>query len=235
MKHGSLFSGIGGFDLAAQRVGWENIFHCENNSFCRQVLKKHFPNAEAHSDIKTTDFTSYRGGVILSQEDSPASHSAKQEKRKEPTIAGTYGQICYEQLEKFNPNTLWGKTFLDSFLGIMEPCINKYALTLKMKDMKCAPSLYQLMQSAPNTKEKEYGLSDVPKWKRIPTPREGSWEKYPTRSKRKGHAIALSYLETMLDYIGMPQYPEFTETLMGFPEGWTDIETQPSGMQSSLF
>jgi site-specific DNA-cytosine methylase len=29
MKHGSLFSGIGGFDLAAEWMGWENVFHCE--------------------------------------------------------------------------------------------------------------------------------------------------------------------------------------------------------------
>ena len=29
MKHGSLFSGIGGFDLAAEWMGWENIFQVE--------------------------------------------------------------------------------------------------------------------------------------------------------------------------------------------------------------
>lgn len=37
MKHGSLFSGIGGFDLAAQWAGWANIFQCEIDKFCRQV------------------------------------------------------------------------------------------------------------------------------------------------------------------------------------------------------
>lgn len=33
MTHGSLFSGIGGFDKAAEWMGWENRFHCEIDDF----------------------------------------------------------------------------------------------------------------------------------------------------------------------------------------------------------
>lgn len=65
MKHGSLFSGIGGFDLAAEWMGWENLFHCEIHPFCQQVLKYHFPESESYGDIKETDFTKYRGAVDL--------------------------------------------------------------------------------------------------------------------------------------------------------------------------
>ena len=43
MTHGSLFSGIGGFDLAAAWAGWTNVFNCEIDPFCRRVLKYHFP------------------------------------------------------------------------------------------------------------------------------------------------------------------------------------------------
>ena len=39
MTHGSLFSGIGGFDLAAEWVGWDNVFHCEYEPFAQKVLK----------------------------------------------------------------------------------------------------------------------------------------------------------------------------------------------------
>ena len=61
--HASLFSGIGGFDLAAEWAGWENAFNCEIDPFCRQVLKYHFPNAVQYEDIKTTDFTVWRGKI----------------------------------------------------------------------------------------------------------------------------------------------------------------------------
>ncbi len=61
MKHIGLFDGIGGFSLAAEWAGWETIAWCEINPFCQKVLGYHFPKANKHHDIKTTDFTIYRG------------------------------------------------------------------------------------------------------------------------------------------------------------------------------
>ena len=65
MTHGSLFSGIGGFDLAAEWMGWENIFHCEWNPFGQKVLKHHFPNSISYNDIKKTDFSIHRGKIDI--------------------------------------------------------------------------------------------------------------------------------------------------------------------------
>ena len=65
MTHGSLFSGIGGFDLAAEWMGWQNIFHCEIGEFPRKILKHHFPNSICYEDIKKTDFTKHRGEITL--------------------------------------------------------------------------------------------------------------------------------------------------------------------------
>ena len=52
MRHGSLFSGIGGFDLAAEWMGWENVFQVEWDSYCQKVLTKNFPNVQKYGDIK---------------------------------------------------------------------------------------------------------------------------------------------------------------------------------------
>ena len=65
MRHGSLFSGIGGFDLAAEWMGWENVFHCEWMEFPRKVLEYHFPNADSHTDITKTDFTKYANTIDI--------------------------------------------------------------------------------------------------------------------------------------------------------------------------
>jgi DNA (cytosine-5)-methyltransferase 1 len=65
MRHGSLFSGIGGFDLAAEWCGWENVFHCEWNTFGQKVLKHHFPKSISYNDITKTDFTIHRGAIDI--------------------------------------------------------------------------------------------------------------------------------------------------------------------------
>ena len=65
MTHGSLFSGIGGFDLASQWMGWENVFHVERDPFCRQVLSHHFPKSQSFDDVKTFDATHLRGRVSV--------------------------------------------------------------------------------------------------------------------------------------------------------------------------
>ena len=65
MVHASLFSGIGGFDLAAEYMGWENAFHCEINEWCSKILKYYFPNSEHYEDITKTDFSKWKGRVDI--------------------------------------------------------------------------------------------------------------------------------------------------------------------------
>jgi DNA (cytosine-5)-methyltransferase 1 len=65
MTHGSLFSGIGGFELAAEWMGWENVFHCEWNPFGQKVLKYYWPNSISYNDITKTDFTIHRGAIDI--------------------------------------------------------------------------------------------------------------------------------------------------------------------------
>lgn len=82
MKHGSLFSGIGGFDLAAEWMGWENVFHCEIAEFPRKILKYHFPKSICYEDIKKTDFTKHRGEIDIISGGFPCQPYSNAGKRK---------------------------------------------------------------------------------------------------------------------------------------------------------
>lgn len=53
MIHIDLFSGVGGFALAARCNGIETVVTCEVNDFSSRVLAHHFPSAYGHGDIRT--------------------------------------------------------------------------------------------------------------------------------------------------------------------------------------
>ncbi len=82
MNHGSLFSGIGGFDLAAEWMGWNNVFHCEWNEFGKKVLKYYWPKAISYGDITKTDFTIHRGGIDILTGGFPCQPYSQAGKRK---------------------------------------------------------------------------------------------------------------------------------------------------------
>jgi DNA (cytosine-5)-methyltransferase 1 len=82
MNCGHLFNGIGGFALAAHWMGWNNVMHCEIDPFCNKVMNKHFPNSYQHEDIRTTDFTIWRGRIDLLTGGFPCQPYSEAGKRK---------------------------------------------------------------------------------------------------------------------------------------------------------
>jgi len=52
LTFGSLFSGIGGFDLGLEKAGMICKWQCEIDPFCNKVLAKHWPNVKRYGDIK---------------------------------------------------------------------------------------------------------------------------------------------------------------------------------------
>ena len=52
MRHLDLFSGIGGFALAARWSGFETVAFCEIDQYCQKVLAKHWPDVPIYDDIR---------------------------------------------------------------------------------------------------------------------------------------------------------------------------------------
>ena len=60
-----LFSGIGGFSLGLEWAGMETVAFCEQDEYCKKVLRRHWPDVPIHNDIKELNGNEYRGSVEL--------------------------------------------------------------------------------------------------------------------------------------------------------------------------
>lgn len=63
--HGSLFTGIGGFDYASELLGWKNIFQVEKDKWCLTNLQKNFPDTERYTDIIKFDGSKYKNKITV--------------------------------------------------------------------------------------------------------------------------------------------------------------------------
>lgn len=46
-------------------MGWENVFHCDNDKFCQKVLQHHFPYAQLYEDIREINGAEWKGKIDI--------------------------------------------------------------------------------------------------------------------------------------------------------------------------
>lgn len=129
MRHGSLFSGIGGFDLAAQWMGWENVFHCEWNEFGRKILNHHFPEADSFEDITMTDFRKYEGTIDIISGGFPCQPFSLAGKRKGKDDERYLWHEMLRAIQEIKPQfviaeNVYGITNIDGGLVFEKVCID---------------------------------------------------------------------------------------------------------------
>jgi DNA (cytosine-5)-methyltransferase 1 len=82
MTHLSLFTGIGGIDLAAEWAGFETVAMVERDKFCQQVLAKRFPNVPIYDDVTIFDGYKYEKEIDLLSAGFPCQPHSLAGKRK---------------------------------------------------------------------------------------------------------------------------------------------------------
>jgi DNA (cytosine-5)-methyltransferase 1 len=65
LTHIDLFSGIGGFAIAAERAGVRTLCFSEVNPYASAVLRRHWPGVPNLGDIRSADFSPYAGATLL--------------------------------------------------------------------------------------------------------------------------------------------------------------------------
>lgn len=97
MTFGSLFAGIGGFDLGLERAGMTCKWQVEKNPQCVKVLEKHWPLVERYEDARTAQ-PSY-ADVIAGGDPCPSHSKARSIwGSKHPDLSGYFlavvGRLC---------------------------------------------------------------------------------------------------------------------------------------------
>jgi DNA (cytosine-5)-methyltransferase 1 len=106
LKMISLFSGIGGFELAAQWTGIKTIESVEINPYCQKVLKKNFPNTPIQNDVTVYHPKPNKAQIVCGG--SPCQDMSIAGKQK-GIIEGKRSSLWFEQLRIYQES---GATFL---------------------------------------------------------------------------------------------------------------------------
>jgi DNA (cytosine-5)-methyltransferase 1 len=81
-KHVSLYAGIGGFNLAADVMGWETVCSVENSEFCQTVLNYYWKNSKIYGDITRSKFHEFNGTIDIVSAGFPCQPFSVSGKRK---------------------------------------------------------------------------------------------------------------------------------------------------------
>ncbi len=210
LTFGSLFAGIGGFDLGFERAGMVCKWQVEIDDYCRQVLAKHWPEVRRHDDVRT--FPPRPKGpwsVDLICGGFPCQPVARGGQRPEAETNVGYGRNLPASFAFFDLDSRSWRTYQGSLMGGLMPFSATWPKSGLMSNGRC----YRRAPWVPHIHGNGCSL-----W---PT---------PTASQgRSGWGLSSGrrrYRQTTIDRCmrtGWRPHPGLSEWLMGFPDQWTDV------------
>lgn len=197
MTHASLFSGIGGFDLAAELMGWDNIFHCEWNPFGQQVLKHHFPNSKSYNDITKTDFSIHRGEIDILTGGFPCQPYSTAGKRLGKEDERHLFPEMLRTIQEVQPTWVVGENVLGIVNWGGDWYSTKCKLTWKIRGTKYKRIYFQLVPKTHLIEGTGLGLLPTPNATRIEIPSQEEVDKRKEKYGGKTRGMYLTHYITM--------------------------------------
>lgn len=223
LTHLSLFSGVGGLDLAAEAAGFVTVGQCEFADYPTRILEKHWPDVPRWKDVRDLDAESFRRRTGLETVDcvsggSLASLTALQESVKRLLTSVISGQSIGESLAKLSHDGSWLRMYQDCFQAKMDGSFEEYSEICPSWGLMLGGVLIQPRGLEPYIDESEFSL--------LPTivANEGKGackNRYAGSPHFRGAKMAEGLRSGPND--ALYTHPNFAELVMGLPTGWTDL------------
>lgn len=213
INHASLFSGIGGDDLAAEWMNWNNVFHCELVESKRKWLQHRWPKSLSYADIIKTDFTVHHRKIDILTGGDPCQVSSKIGKRQGNKGALYLWPQFFRAVREIKPTVVVNEN-VDGTIsnGILDQKITDLeSIGLHLLAAHCYPCKFYWRIAPPGTGS---GL--------LPTCLKDDWKGGSAAARKDNGKIRLDQLRhwwKIKTGLSVPA-PSFLRVMMGFPVGW---------------
>ncbi len=223
-RHVDLFSGIGGFALAAKWAGFKTIQFVENNEFCQNVISKNFPGIPLHEDIKNFEWNE---SVELLTGGFPCQPFSLAGKRNGTSDDRYLWPDFLRIIKQSKPNWI----VAENVVWIVEMALDNILADLENEGYETQTVIIPACAANAPHRRDRFGLlptvtasdatcgqilcaSDTYK-----TTSSGTLRRY----NRNGKNSSLSLGRLIRLKTGFGLHPAITEVMMGFPIGWTEL------------
>jgi len=231
--HLDLFSGIGGFALAAKWNGYRTLGFCDNEPYAQAVLKKHWPDVPCHKDIREVRGELYAGVTLLTGgfPCQPFSVAMQSQRKGKEDVRYLWPEML-RVIQEARPTWIIG----ENVVGIVNMALDQVCTDLEGEGYEVEPIIIPACSVGANHKRDRVWIVANSGGIKM---EECKLETSGNRPQSLGHDRERS-CEDGVSWGGakrgmrLEMTPEFCEWLMGYPIGWTELKESemPSSRKS---